>query len=35
MELISVLGQSNRRKHAIPFGAMVALGIIVTALWIG
>jgi Flp pilus assembly protein protease CpaA len=32
--VIDVLNRPDRRAHAVPFGAMVALGVIVTALWI-
>ena len=34
-ELAVVLGRADRRWKAIPFGALVALGVIVTAVWIG
>ena len=33
-DVIDVLNRPDRRAHAVPFGAMVALGVIVTALWI-
>jgi prepilin peptidase CpaA len=34
-DVVSVLSRQDRRKHAIPFGAMVAVGVMITALWIG
>ena len=34
-ELAVVLGRADRRWKAIPFGALVALGVVVTAVWIG
>jgi prepilin peptidase CpaA len=34
-ELTVVLGSADRRWKAIPFGALVALGVVVTWLWIG
>jgi prepilin peptidase CpaA len=34
-DLLTVLKQPNRRACLIPYGAMVAIGVIVTKLWIG
>jgi len=33
-DVIEVLNRPDRRWNAVPFGAMVAVGVIVTALWI-
>jgi prepilin peptidase CpaA len=35
LELVVVLGRADRRWKAIPFGALVALGVVVTVVWIG
>ena len=32
-DMVAVLRRPDRRRHAVPFGAMVALGVIVTAFW--
>jgi prepilin peptidase CpaA len=34
-DVVAVVRQPDRRSKAIPFGAMVALGVIITAPWIG
>ena len=34
-DVIAVLQRSDRRANAVPFGAMIALGVIVTTMWIG
>ena len=34
-QLTVILSRSDRRWNAVPFGAMVALGVIVTVIWIG
>jgi prepilin peptidase CpaA len=34
-KLAAVLRRPDRRRRVIPFGALVALGVVVTALWIG
>ncbi len=33
-ELVNVLSREDRRYHAIPFGAMVALGVMVAVIWV-
>lgn len=34
-DMAAVLSRSDRRWYAVPFGAMVAVGVIVTAIWLG
>ncbi|HEY2253535.1 MAG TPA: A24 family peptidase, partial [Planctomycetaceae bacterium] len=34
-DLTSVLSRPDKRWNAVPFGVMVALGVVVTALWLG
>ncbi len=34
-DVAAVLARPDRRWHAVPFGAMIALGVVVTALWLG
>jgi len=34
-KLTMILSRSDRRWNAVPFGAMVALGVIITVIWIG